>query len=202
MTCLFHDHPNPSHEQQDSLPWPPIVYQLLHLLSRIKSVINFVNGKSISIIRDGVPECHKWRGNKYSKINPKPSSSYLIFLVSKSTTMSLNIDRWSSKDPRSVMRWEYKYCFRCNLLVRPWVMHNCSNFNHYVATYFPFITSWKNWFERRKCICDRAFRFLRCFLSNVKVTGILLSLIKHHSNLIGRALSHLNLSQRKFGVTI
>lgn len=72
-----------------------------------------------------------------------------------------------------VIRWEYRRCFNWDLLLRLFIMHNCSNFNHNAATEFSFKMSWRILFERWRCIWNRAFWFVCCFSSKVQVAGIL-----------------------------
>ena len=115
-------------------------------------------------------------GNEHNKINPKSSSSYLTSMVSKLETISLKTVKWSFKDIPSIIRWEYNRYFRCNLLVRLFVMHNYSNFNHNATSVFSFRTSCRIWFDRWRWIWDRAFWSLRCFFSSVHNEGILLNL--------------------------
>lgn len=46
--------------------------------------------------------------------------------------------RWSSSDVPSIIRWKYRHCFRCNLLVKHFVILNCSNVNHNaMGQFFP-----------------------------------------------------------------
>lgn len=130
----------------------------LHVLLRIKHFIHFINGGSISNIQDGILECEV--GKERNKINTRSLSLYLTSMVSKSTTISLNIDRWSSKDLPFVMWWEYKRCFGCSLLDRLRVMYNCSNFNHNTVVLFTFNMSWRIWLEIWKCICDKALQYV------------------------------------------
>lgn len=76
-------------------------------------------------------------------INHESFSSYLTSKISKSTTISLKAIRWSPKNVLSVIRWEYRCCFRFNLLVKLFVLHDCFNFNHNAAADFSFKTFWK-----------------------------------------------------------
>ena len=61
---------------------------------------------------------------------------HLTSRVSKSATISLKVVRCSSKDiPYSIL-CEYNRYFKCNLLVKPFVMHNFSNFSHNATAVF------------------------------------------------------------------
>ena len=94
-------------------------------------------------------------------------------MVSRSETISLKMVKLSSKDVPSIIWWEYSLYFRCNLLVRRFVMHSYSNFKHNPTTIFSFRTSCRIWLDRWRWIWDKAFRSLRCFSSCVYDEGIL-----------------------------
>lgn len=102
--------------------------------------------------------------------------------VFKSATISLKTTRWSFCGIPSVIRWEYKCCFRYNLLIRFFVLHNCSNFNYNAAMIFFFKTFLRIWFERLRCIYNVTFRSLCCFSSIVHVESISSNLTMHHPN--------------------
>ena len=81
--------------------------------------------------------------------------------------------KWSSKDVLSVIRWEHSHCFRCNLMVKLFIIHNYFNFNHNTTMVFSFKMSCRIWLDRWRWIWDKAFRSLRCFFSSVHSEGIL-----------------------------
>lgn len=108
-------------------------------------------------------------GSEHNMIKAKSSSSYFTTNISRSATISLNTTRRFSNDPHSVMWWEFCMCFKYNLIVKLFVMHNCSSFNHNAATVLSFNTFWRMLLERWRCICERTFPSLHCFSSVVQV---------------------------------
>ena len=94
-------------------------------------------------------------------------------MVSRLEKISLKMVKLSSKDIPSIIWWEYSRYFRCNLLVKRFVMDNYFNFKHNPTTIFSFRTSCRIWLDRWRWIWDKAFRSLRCFSSCVYDEGIL-----------------------------
>ena len=58
-----------------------------------------------------------------------------------------------------------KVSVRCNLLVKLFIIHNYSNFNHTVTMVFSFKICSKIWFDKCRCIWDKDLWSLHYFFS-------------------------------------